>query len=247
MGFSGIDPNTGNAVVGGVSNVLTNFGWEYVWHCHLLGHEEMDMMRPMCVNVAAGSYIIPNAPTNVVATAGAGQATITFNAPPSNGSAITRYIVTAIPATGSVLGTDITTSATSRTRTISGLTPGVSYTFTVAAQSAAGTGLSSAPSNSVTITAAAAPTAPTGLRTTTISTNYVILSWTNTAGTNASGFYIDRSPNGTTGWIRVGSTAAGTLTFRNTGLTTRTTYYYRVQAWNATGVSTFATLSVTTR
>ena len=25
---------------------LTNFGWEYVWHCHMLGHEENDMMRP---------------------------------------------------------------------------------------------------------------------------------------------------------------------------------------------------------
>ncbi len=25
----------------------TNFGWEYVWHCHILGHEENDMMRPI--------------------------------------------------------------------------------------------------------------------------------------------------------------------------------------------------------
>jgi FtsP/CotA-like multicopper oxidase with cupredoxin domain len=29
------------------TNVLTDFGWEYVWHCHLLGHEENDMMRPI--------------------------------------------------------------------------------------------------------------------------------------------------------------------------------------------------------
>ena len=29
-----------------------NFGWEYVWHCHLLGHEENDMMRPIKFNVA---------------------------------------------------------------------------------------------------------------------------------------------------------------------------------------------------
>jgi FtsP/CotA-like multicopper oxidase with cupredoxin domain len=28
-------------------NTLYNFGWEYVWHCHLLGHEENDMMRPI--------------------------------------------------------------------------------------------------------------------------------------------------------------------------------------------------------
>jgi len=29
---------------------MFNFGWEYVWHCHLLGHEENDMMRPIVVN-----------------------------------------------------------------------------------------------------------------------------------------------------------------------------------------------------
>ena len=26
---------------------MTNFGHEYVWHCHILGHEENDMMRPI--------------------------------------------------------------------------------------------------------------------------------------------------------------------------------------------------------
>ncbi|MGB8216780.1 MAG: hypothetical protein WCE94_05695 [Candidatus Methanoperedens sp.] len=30
-----------------VYNHLVNYGWEYVWHCHLLGHEENIMMRPM--------------------------------------------------------------------------------------------------------------------------------------------------------------------------------------------------------
>ena len=32
-------------------NQLVNFGWEYVWHCHILSHEEMDMMRPQVVAV----------------------------------------------------------------------------------------------------------------------------------------------------------------------------------------------------
>ena len=39
------------AAVAQVTNVMTNFGWEYVWHCHLLGHEENDMMRPMVFQV----------------------------------------------------------------------------------------------------------------------------------------------------------------------------------------------------
>jgi hypothetical protein len=41
---------------------LVNFGWEYVWHCHLLGHEENDMMRPMIIAVP------PEAPSGLVAT-----------------------------------------------------------------------------------------------------------------------------------------------------------------------------------
>ncbi len=42
-------------------NHVINFGWEYVWHCHLLGHEENDMMRPMVLQVA------PETPMNLVA------------------------------------------------------------------------------------------------------------------------------------------------------------------------------------
>ena len=42
--FTGVDPN-GLPIT--VVNLRTNFGWEYVWHCHLLGHEENDMMRPL--------------------------------------------------------------------------------------------------------------------------------------------------------------------------------------------------------
>ena len=43
------NPADGNAIT--VNNDLFNFGWEYVWHCHILGHEENDMMRPMSLQV----------------------------------------------------------------------------------------------------------------------------------------------------------------------------------------------------
>lgn len=55
-GFFGVDPN-GNPVT--VTNQVYNFGWEYVWHCHILSHEEMDMMRPVQFNVAT---TLPGAP-----------------------------------------------------------------------------------------------------------------------------------------------------------------------------------------
>jgi hypothetical protein len=54
--FTGIDPLTNLPVT--VTNELTNFGWEYVWHCHLLGHEENDMMRPIVFNVAPAKAVM---------------------------------------------------------------------------------------------------------------------------------------------------------------------------------------------
>ncbi|TFD87114.1 hypothetical protein E3T61_14800 [Cryobacterium lactosi] len=47
-GFNNTDA-TGNPI-DPITNVMTNFGWEYVWHCHILSHEEMDMMRPITVS-----------------------------------------------------------------------------------------------------------------------------------------------------------------------------------------------------
>lgn len=40
--FTGVDVNN-NPIQ--ITNQLVNFGQEYIWHCHLLGHEEEDMMR----------------------------------------------------------------------------------------------------------------------------------------------------------------------------------------------------------
>lgn len=55
--FMGIDPKTNNPIV--VTNQPFNYGWEYMWHCHLLGHEENDMMRPIAVTVP---HVRPTAP-----------------------------------------------------------------------------------------------------------------------------------------------------------------------------------------
>ncbi len=35
-----------------IVNHYVNFGWEYVYHCHILSHEEMDMMHAQVVGVA---------------------------------------------------------------------------------------------------------------------------------------------------------------------------------------------------
>jgi hypothetical protein len=59
VGFSNIDPSNQPAAV---TNDVINFGWEYVVHCHILGHEENDMMRSQLLAIP------PDPPTNVTAT-----------------------------------------------------------------------------------------------------------------------------------------------------------------------------------
>jgi len=53
MGFSQIDTQTGGALATPTTNQLYNFGHEYVWHCHILSHEENDMMRSIVVRKRA--------------------------------------------------------------------------------------------------------------------------------------------------------------------------------------------------
>ena len=67
-GFFNLNPTTGNAST--VNNVNVNYGWEYIWHCHILGHEENDMMRTIAVAQT------PEAPTAVTAT---GATAVTVN------------------------------------------------------------------------------------------------------------------------------------------------------------------------
>ena len=52
LGFSQIDITDGGALVPRMTNRMSNFGYEYVWHCHILSHEENDMMRAIGFAVA---------------------------------------------------------------------------------------------------------------------------------------------------------------------------------------------------
>lgn len=96
----------------------------------------------------AVAAVVPGAPVIGTATAGDGQATLTFSAPASNGGAgITGYTVTSNPAGG------VASSAGSPI-TVPGLDNGMAYTFTVTATNSAGTGAASLASNTVTPAAA---------------------------------------------------------------------------------------------
>ena len=58
------DVATGNPVT--APNGVHDFEWEYAWHCHILGHEENDFMRPVVLTVAT---TVPAAATLLTATA----------------------------------------------------------------------------------------------------------------------------------------------------------------------------------
>ena len=89
-------------------------------------------------------FTVPGPPTNVSATAGNAQASVSWTAPTNNGGvSISSYTVTSSPG-----GLTATTTGTSAT--VTGLTNGTAYTFTVKATNSVGQSVSSSPSNSVT-------------------------------------------------------------------------------------------------
>jgi len=348
MGFNSVDWQTGQARVPAVTNQMYDFGWEYVWHCHILSHEEMDMMRPIVLKVVSN---IPNAlvlsaisssptqndlswtdptPVNYVTSAGFGdpkgeigfrieRATdagafapiasalanaTTFTDSTAVAGTMYRYRVVAFNTAGDsvsnivTLGTPIPAPPTAPSNLVATAGPAATTpapvtltwtdnasnetgftiqratnagftadltTFTVGANVTAFTNTtaaaattyfyrvaavnalgSSAWSNTAQVTTPALiPLAPANLRLVTRSATFIIMAWNNVA--NEQGFRIQVSSNGGATWTQVGQTAANSLSFRNTGLTRNTTYLYRVQAFNAVGVSAFSnTLSATT-
>lgn len=91
----------------------------------------------------AVNAVVPGAPTIGTATAGNAQATVPFTAPAfAGGAAITGYTVTANPGGATAAGA-------ASPITVTGLTNGTSYTFTMTATNTVGTGLQSTASSPV--------------------------------------------------------------------------------------------------
>jgi hypothetical protein len=87
--------------------------------------------------------VVPVAPGDVSATAGDGQATVSFSAPASDpGAPITSYTVTSSPG-------GLTATGPTSPIVVGGLTNGTSYSFVVTATNSAGTGPPSLASNSI--------------------------------------------------------------------------------------------------
>ncbi|HEY2363593.1 MAG TPA: fibronectin type III domain-containing protein [Candidatus Angelobacter sp.] len=186
---------------------------------------------------------LPGAPTNVTATAGNAQATVSWTAAP-DGQTITSFTVHNSFASNGVLVPDVIvgpnpgTTVVPTSVVITGLTNGVTYQFEVAATDSVGTGPFSAPSNSVTPFAPTAPSAPTNVSATAGDTSAQV-AWTASAsngGSAITGYTVTARVNGAPSGIT--ASACATCTGANvTGLTNGTTYTFTVHATNGVGNS----------
>jgi predicted phage tail protein len=129
----------------------------------------------------------PDAPTGLSAVPGNGQVTLTWTTPVSDGgTAVTGYRVSISPQGGPETSTDIPITTSD---TLTGLTNGTTYNFTVAAVNAAGLSAPSIAAGAVPVTT---PDAPTRLKAVP-GNGQVTLTWAapaSTGGAAISGYHI---------------------------------------------------------
>jgi hypothetical protein len=99
-----------------------------------------------------GFAITPSTPSGVTVTGADSQATVTWTGPWNGYSAITGYTITATPVDGSL--STLTKACASSPCTVTGMTNGATYAFTVTATNAIGTGPASTAVNASAFPAA---------------------------------------------------------------------------------------------
>jgi FtsP/CotA-like multicopper oxidase with cupredoxin domain len=247
--FNQASPNFGLTVPAGtVTNQIEQYGWEYVWHCHILGHEENDFMRPLVFNFGA---LPPDAPTALAVT-NAGVLTWTDATPATDpltmlskkneiGFRVERVAGPPAPAAAPTTGFAAisTTLANATTYTDASVVTGTSYWYRVVAYNAKGEAVSTPVS--MTATSAGPDAAPTLLVATAISSTVVNLTWKDNSS-NEAGFVVQRCVADATGvctgaLTTLTTTVANVQSYSDATAAPNTTYVYQVFARNAAGDS----------
>ena len=137
-------PATDTSVV--ITGLRTGVYWRFrVLALNAVGASPLSVHSNGIIPTAGAA--VPAAPTNVTATAGDAQATVTWTAPETTTSTgpLVSHRVTVQPG-----GRELVVAAPATSTTVTGLTNGTAYTFVVAATTANGTGVNSTPSAAVT-------------------------------------------------------------------------------------------------
>ncbi len=236
--------------IGNITNHYVNFGWEYVYHCHILAHEEMDMMH------GVGFAIPPKAPTLLTGVmSGSGtkrQVLLTWT---DNSINETGFVIERALDSGFTLGlTTFKVGKDVQTYTdLIGKTKDPGYYYRVFAANTVGDAMTpgfptmtvvSDFSNVVMVGAPQAlpPADPTNLTATFQAGPQVLLTWTDNAD-NETGFVVERQLAGAADWtvlVTVGPrTGTGSVSYTDTTVAAGNTYNYRVAAVNSAGTSAY--------
>jgi predicted phage tail protein len=186
--------------------------------------------------VPAVPVTVPGPPGGLTATAADAKVTLAWSAPASDGgSPVTGYDLY-VGTTAHFTGRAPLAKVTGTAVTVTGLANGTTYYFRATAVNKVGEGPAS---DEVPVTQVTVPGAPVGL-TATPGQSKVTLAWTAPAsgGSPIRGYiiYQGTSPGGETGTPVSDAPVTGT-SYTVTGLTNGTTYYFRVVAINAAGLS----------
>ena len=186
-------------------------------------------------SAAITPYTVPTAPLYVTGTPGNASVALHWSLPASTGgSAITKYVATSTPG-------GLSCSSTSAPScTVTGLTNGTSYSFSVVAYNAAGQSLAS--SSTRNLIPATTPGAPTSVLATALP-GAAKVSWTAPASNGGSAIYsytVTSSPGG------FSCSAAGPSGCAVLGLTDGVSYSFSVVAVNAMGTSSASVPSAPT-
>ena len=196
------------------------------------------------INTPGSNPTAPGAPTGLTATPGNGSVSLSWTAPSSNGgSAITGYDIFEGTSPNGESTTAVNTSTVTATSySVTGLTNGTTYYFTVKAINSVGNSQPSNEASASPAVPATVPGAPTGL-TATPGNGSVSLSWTapsSDGGSAISGYYVfEGTSSGGESSTPVNSTptSASSTGYTVTGLTSGTKYYFTVEAINSVGSS----------
>ncbi len=136
-------------------------------------------------------------------------------------------------------------AADSTTGTISGLSSNTNYYFRVQVIKDDISGDLSAAVEARTMSSVTVPAIPTSVTTTNVLANSVTLSWTD-ASTNEDGFRIERSGSSSGPWTTLINTSFNAKSYKDTTVAADKLYFYRIAAFNTTGISSYRSVSVTT-